>query len=67
MMQDDVNANADRLGRPRVDMLNAEEVARIRELIAAGTWPQKWTGDEPTADEPFEEEGVTRSLFGGRP
>lgn len=44
------NAEADRLGRPRVDLLNAEEEARIRELIAAGTWPQKWTGDEPTAD-----------------
>lgn len=40
---------------PPVDILNAEEVARITELIDAGTWPQKWTGDEPRADEPYHE------------
>lgn len=44
-----INADADRLGRPRVDIINAEEEARIRELIAAGTWPDGWTGDEPSA------------------
>jgi DNA sulfur modification protein DndC len=49
------NAEADRLGRDRVDILNAEEVARIEELIVANTWPQKWTGNEPRADAPFEE------------
>jgi DNA sulfur modification protein DndC len=49
-IQADVNAEADRLSRPRVDILNPEEEARIRELIAANTWPNKWTGDEPTAD-----------------
>lgn len=37
-----------------VDMLNPAEVARIEELIDANTWPQKWDGDEPTGDEPFE-------------
>jgi len=36
-----------------VDILNAEEVARINELIAAGTYPNKWDGDEPTGDMPF--------------
>ncbi len=35
---------------PLVDFLNAEEEARIRELIAAGQWPDGWSGDEPTAD-----------------
>jgi len=44
-----VNAEADRLGRPRVDILNAEEEVRIRELVAAKTWPDGWTGDEPLA------------------
>ena len=34
----------------RVDLINAEEEARIRELIAARTFPQKWDGDEPRAD-----------------
>lgn len=33
-----------------VDLLNHEEEARIRELIAVGTWPDKWDGTEPTAD-----------------
>ena len=35
---------------PPIDLLNAEEVFRIRELIAANTWPQRWTGDEERAD-----------------
>lgn len=52
-----INEAATSLSRPQVDILNVEEVAMILELIAANTWPQKWTGEEPTADEPFEEEG----------
>ncbi|MEY4838540.1 MAG: hypothetical protein RLZZ475_2399 [Pseudomonadota bacterium] len=36
--------------RARVDLINAEEEARIRELIAARTFPDKWDGDEPRAD-----------------
>ena len=36
--------------RADVDLINAEEEARIRELIAARTFPDKWTGDEPHAD-----------------
>lgn len=35
--------------RARVDLINAEEEARIRELIAARTFPEKWTGEEPSA------------------
>lgn len=34
----------------RVDLINGEEEARIRELIAAQTFPDKWNGDEPRAD-----------------
>ena len=30
-----------------------EEVRRIRQLIAAETWPNGWEGDEPTADTPL--------------
>lgn len=52
-IQAEVNAAATRLGRPRIDLLNAEEEARIRELIAAETWPDGWTGAEPTADVPL--------------
>ena len=35
--------------RAGVDLINAEEEARIRDLIAARTFPQKWDGDEPIA------------------
>ena len=48
------NEAAARLGRPGVDILNAEEATRIRELIAVGTWPNGWDGDEPTADTPLD-------------
>lgn len=44
------NAVARATGRPAIDLINAEEEARIRELIALETWPQGWSGDEPTAD-----------------
>ena len=37
--------------RARVDLVNAEEEQRIRELWAANTWPNKWTGDEVDGDE----------------
>ena len=32
--------------RAGVDLVNAEEEARIRELWALNTWPEKWTGTE---------------------
>ncbi|MDB5358875.1 MAG: phosphoadenosine phosphosulfate reductase [Rhodospirillales bacterium] len=44
------NEAAIRLGRPLVDMLNSEEEARIRELITAKTWPERWDGTEPIGD-----------------
>jgi DNA sulfur modification protein DndC len=34
-----------------VSLINEEELDRIYVLIAAGTWPEKWTGDEPLGDE----------------
>lgn len=48
-LQAEVNEAARRLGRPEIDILNAEEVARIEALIAAETWPDGWDGDEPLA------------------
>lgn len=54
-IQSEINAAADAQHRPHVDLLDDIEVARIRALIAAHTWPQRWTGTEPRADEPFEE------------
>lgn len=49
-IQAEVNEEADRLARPQIDILNAEEVARIEELIEARTWPDGWNGTEPTGD-----------------
>lgn len=50
-IQEDCNVIARATDRPIVDILNAEEQARVRELIAAGQWPQGWTGDEAIGDE----------------
>lgn len=70
-IQATINRSAAELGRPSIDILNTEEEVRIRELIAAKTWPQKWTGDEPTADMPIDRSYADGSvlpllpMFGG--
>ncbi len=53
-IQAEINEAAQRLDRPLVDMINVEEEARIRELIAAETWPDGWDGDEPVATTPLD-------------
>lgn len=53
-IQQAINAAAAREGRPRVDLINPEEEARIRELIALETWPDGWDGCEPGADVPLD-------------
>lgn len=50
-VQNECNASARTAGRPLVDMINDEEEARIRFLVAARTWPNKWNGDEAHGDE----------------
>lgn len=37
--------------RPVISLINQEEEARIRELIALKTFPDKWDGDEPNGAE----------------
>lgn len=49
-VQERINAAAADLSRPGIDLINDEEESRIRELIAAGTWPNGWSGDEVRAD-----------------
>ncbi|KVP90008.1 phosphoadenosine phosphosulfate reductase [Burkholderia ubonensis] len=49
-IQAECNRVARATGRPVIDLIDSEEEARIRELIAAQTWPQGWDGDEPTGD-----------------
>lgn len=48
--------NADK-SRPEVDILNEAEIDRIEELIEAKTFPNKWSGLEPLATDPFVEFG----------
>lgn len=49
-IQAECNEAAHRLGRPTISLINPEEEARIRQLIALETRHQGWDGDEPTAD-----------------
>ena len=42
--------NASRGDMPAIDLINAEELARIDELIRANTWPDRWSGEEMRAD-----------------
>lgn len=46
-----VNSGARRIGKPErgIDLINAEEEALIRQLIADKTFPEKWDGTEPSA------------------
>lgn len=62
-IQAEARAGAVASGRPWVDLLDAEEESRVRELIAARTWPQRWTGGEPRADAPFDDGDGQGVLF----
>jgi DNA sulfur modification protein DndC len=50
-IQAEINKAAELLGRPPIDLINAEEEARIRELIALRTYPNKWSDADPDATE----------------
>lgn len=52
-IQQQVKDRAGQQGRPQIELINEEELARIEELIAADTWPEKWQGNEPRGDEPY--------------
>lgn len=54
-IQAEVNEAATRLERPLIDLVNPEEEAFIRQCIASGLHPDKWTGDEPGGDELIDE------------
>lgn len=67
-VQSEVNAAAAAIGRPWVDFLDAAEVFRVEELLAAGTWPRGWDGTEPAADvllpDAFADGTMQELLFG---
>jgi DNA sulfur modification protein DndC len=49
-IQEQINQDALRLQMPAVDLINVVERRRIVELIDAGTWPERWTGQEVHGD-----------------
>lgn len=50
-IQTEVNDAARVLGKPELSLINAEEWARIEELIAANTYPDRWEGTEHRGDD----------------
>ncbi|MBD1859700.1 MULTISPECIES: phosphoadenosine phosphosulfate reductase family protein [Leptolyngbya] len=50
-IEEAVNQEATAQSRPTISLINDEELARIRELIADRTYPEKWDGTEPRGDE----------------
>lgn len=53
-IQDEVNTEADRLNRPGIDLINAEEERAIRQMWADNVWPNGWDGNEITGDVPID-------------
>jgi DNA sulfur modification protein DndC len=47
----EVNEVARSLGRAEVSLINEEELARIEELVAVNTFPDRWDGTEHRGDE----------------
>lgn len=54
-IQEEVNVGARACGDPEYLLITPEEQQVIEHLIESNTWPQKWSGKEPIATQPFEE------------
>lgn len=54
-IQDEINQEAEKLKRPKIDLINIYEHSRIRQLWKENTWPNGWTGEESRADLPFDQ------------
>mgnify|MGYP002777763800 CR=1 FL=1 len=50
-IQAEVNDAARAFGKPELSLINDEELARIEELIADNTYPERWDGTEHRGDE----------------
>ena len=50
-IQEEVNVAARSLDKPEISLINNEELARIEELVAANTFPDRWDGTEHRGDE----------------
>lgn len=66
-IQAEVNGAARATGRPTVSLIDSQEEARIRELIAANTWPRGWDGTEAEGDallDKINRDGTIQPLLG---
>ncbi|HKS26338.1 MAG TPA: phosphoadenosine phosphosulfate reductase family protein [Pyrinomonadaceae bacterium] len=67
-IQDEINEAARQQNRPTISLIDSEELNRIEELIAAKTFPDKWTGEEDRGDvrreKLFSDGTVQNILFG---
>ncbi len=52
-IQDEINALANCMNSPKVDLLNEEELKYIYQCWEDNIYPNGWTGEEPSANEPF--------------
>lgn len=65
-VQTEVNTMAALLGRPPIDLINAEEEAAIRDMIGRRVYPNKWSDDDPDATALIPQvvaEGITQELL----
>lgn len=65
-IQGDINTQAILQHRPIIELINGYEEARIKELISADTWPDKWSGDEATGGISYDRviaEGIVQPLI----
>lgn len=53
-IQNEINTEAVKQGMPEVILLNQEEQEFIQKCWKLNLWPNKWTGEEPTADTPMD-------------
>lgn len=49
-IQNEINEEAVKQGRPLVILIDEEEQAYIKQCWADNLWPNRWTGEEPTGD-----------------
>lgn len=52
-IQNEINKEAKRLNRPLINILSRQEQAFIKKCWKENLFPNKWSGDEPRADEVF--------------
>lgn len=53
-IQEEINIDAINQNKPIIDLLNEEEIFRIKELIQNGIFPNGWSGEELNASVPAE-------------